>query len=61
MVEKVSLSDHINKDGKYLYDGVMTKHDLDKLVAIAEKNHLVGLSPNDYIAYVIRHYYDQNQ
>ena len=60
MIDKVEVYEHTSKDGKYLYDGVMTSNDLEKLIRIAQKNNLVGLSPNDYIAYAIRQCYDKN-
>jgi hypothetical protein len=52
--------DHISKDGKHVYEGILTTHEFSKVMTIAEKNHLVGLSINDYIGYIIDEYYDKN-
>ena len=44
------------KDGKYTYDGVISYGDLQKLIKIAEENHLTAISPNEYISWLINNY-----
>lgn len=52
--------DNIIKDGKYTYDGVMSMQELDKVIEIAKNKHLVGLSVNDYLSYIIEHFDEKN-